>query len=375
LPGCGRMFRFMNFNALGWTLPLTALLAAALCLVLIPLANRLGLVDHPGVRKVHETMTPLTGGMALLITLAMVVAWQLEADRFVQALLMGGMLIFLVGLVDDRRELTAAPRFLVQVVACAIMMAWADVGLHDFGPLFTPSVLELGLLSAPITIFAALGVINSFNLIDGMDGLAGSIFLVAAMGMALFAGLAGQLQMLWLLLLCCAAMFGFLLLNARFPWNLRARVFLGDSGSMLLGFLLAWCFIALGNDRPYAGERAFMPMTAVWLFAVPLLDTTVQIWRRRRAGLPIFGADQHHLHHAFLRAGYTVAQTWMALTLLALVLGGMGVLFEVAGAPDYLSFWVFIGCAIVYAQYMKRTWEQQRFLGRHFIYNEFDAEP
>jgi UDP-GlcNAc:undecaprenyl-phosphate GlcNAc-1-phosphate transferase len=369
------MFRFMNFNALGWTLPLTALLAAALCLVLIPLANRLGLVDHPGVRKVHETMTPLTGGMALLITLAMVVAWQLEADRFVQALLMGGMLIFLVGLVDDRRELTAAPRFLVQVVACAIMMAWADVGLHDFGPLFTPSVLELGLLSAPITIFAALGVINSFNLIDGMDGLAGSIFLVAAMGMALFAGLAGQLQMLWLLLLCCAAMFGFLLLNARFPWNLRARVFLGDSGSMLLGFLLAWCFIALGNDRPYAGERAFMPMTAVWLFAVPLLDTTVQIWRRRRAGLPIFGADQHHLHHAFLRAGYTVAQTWMALTLLALVLGGMGVLFEVAGAPDYLSFWVFIGCAIVYAQYMKRTWEQQRFLGRHFIYNEFDAEP
>jgi hypothetical protein len=70
-----------------------------------------------------------------------------------------------------------------------------------------------------------------------------------------------------------------------------------------------------------------------------------------------------------------VRQTWLALTLLALALGGVGVLFELAGAPDYLSFWVFIACAIVYAQYMKRTWEQQRFLGRHFIYNEFDPEP
>jgi hypothetical protein len=69
-----------------------------------------------------------------------------------------------------------------------------------------------------------------------------------------------------------------------------------------------------------------------------------------------------------------VAQTWLALTLLALVLAGVGALFEVAGAPDYLSFWVFIACAITYAQYMKRTWEQQRFLGRHFIYNEFDPE-
>jgi len=344
-------------------------------LALIPVAGRVGLVDHPGVRKVHETVTPLTGGPALLITLSLVGAWWLTADRFFQALFAGGVLMFLVGLVDDRKGLTAAVRFLVQVVACAIMMAWADVRLHDFGPLFTPSVLELGLLSAPITIFAALGVINSFNMIDGMDGLGGSIFIVGALGMALFAGLAGQLQMLWLLLLCCAAVFGFLLLNARFPWNTRARVFLGDSGSMLLGFLLAWCFIALGNDRPYAAGRAFMPMTAVWLFAVPLLDTTVQIWLRRRAGLPVFGADQHHLHHAFLRAGYTVAQTWLALTLLAAVLGGAGVLFEVAGAPDYLSFWVFMACAIVYAQYMKRTWEQQRFLGRHFIYNEFDEEP
>ena len=213
-----------------WVLPVACLLTAGLCLALVPVATRLGLVDHPGVRKVHETVTPLTGGAALLISLSLVGAWWLTADRFVQALFAGGVLMFGVGLVDDRKGLTAAVRFLVQVIACAIMMAWADVRLNDFGPLFTPSVLELGLLSAPVTIFAALGVINSFNLIDGMDGLGGSIFIVAALGMALFAALASQFQMLWPLLLCSAAVFGFLLLNARFPWNLRARVFHGHSG-------------------------------------------------------------------------------------------------------------------------------------------------
>ena len=143
-----------------------------------------------------------------------------------------------------------------------------------------------------------------------------------------------------------AAVFGFLLLNARFPWNQKARVFMGDSGSMFLGFILAWCFIALGNDHNETGERAFMPITAVWLIAVPLLDTTTQMWRRWRAGKSPLGADQFHLHHAFLRAGYTVGETWLNMMLMALVLAGIGAgCSRLAGCPDYLSFWTFMaGC-------------------------------
>lgn len=352
------------------------LTTAALCLGLIPLAHKIDLVDHPGGRKVHESTTPLAGGPAIFITFAAMTAWVLIDERFVQALLLGGSLMFLVGLVDDHRRLSPITRFLVQVTACLIMIIWGEVRLEDFGSLFTSGVLGLGVLAIPITVFAALGVINSFNMIDGMDGLAGGIFLVAAAGMAMFAGFADQAMVQWLLLITMAAVLGFMLLNARFPWNEKARVFLGDSGSMLLGFILAWCFIALGNDHNETGQRAFMPMTAIWLVAVPLLDTSTQIWRRWRSGQSALGADQYHLHHAFLRAGFSVGETWFNIMLLALVLGGAGILIEMFGVPGYRSFWAFIVFAFIYYFYMKHCWSSQRFLGRHFIYEEFEiTEP
>jgi len=349
-------------------------LTAVLCVALIPMAKKIGLVDHPGRRKVHDTATPLTGGPALAIAFVPMLMMFMSGEPFLQALAMGSFLMFLVGLVDDLRRLSALTRFVVQVAACGVMVAWADIHLEDFGQLFWNSTLQLGPLEVLITIFAALGVINAFNMIDGMDGLSGSIFLVAVAGMALLAGLALQQKTFLILLMCFAAVMGFMLLNARFPWNDKARVFLGDSGSMLLGFILAWSFIALGSDVNEGGARAFMPMTAVWLIAVPLLDTSTQIWRRWRAGRPVLKADQYHLHHAFLRAGFGVRGTWLSITLLALALAVFGIGFELTELPDYLSFWTFMAFAFTYYFYMKQSWYLQRFLGRDFIYNEFD-EP
>ncbi|MGD8930780.1 MAG: MraY family glycosyltransferase, partial [Lysobacterales bacterium] len=361
-------------NGATWILPLTVVLTAALALLLMPLARGTGWVDHPGGRKVHETPTPLAGGWAIFIVCAAVLALTVPHSRFVQALGAGGLLMFLTGLVDDRKHIPFPVRFLLQVVACAIVMAWAGVRLDDFGQLFTSNVRTLGILSAPITVFAALGVINAYNMIDGMDGLAGSIFLVGTGGMALFAGMNGQLSMLWLLLVAAAAVLGFMLLNVRSSWNPRARLFLGDSGSLLLGFTLAWCFIRLGNDHEFGAVRAFVPMTAVWLFAVPLLDTSTQIWRRFRAGASPFQADQEHLHHAFLRAGYSTGEAWLNITLLAAALGGFGILVDVSALPEYLSFWFFIAFAFAYYFYMRHSWEKQRFLGRNFVYADF-GEP
>jgi UDP-GlcNAc:undecaprenyl-phosphate GlcNAc-1-phosphate transferase len=354
---------------------IATVVSAGLCLALIPLARRVGLVDIPGARKVHAEPTPLTGGPALLITSGLMLFFMARGNPFIQGLAIGGLLMFVIGLIDDYRPLSARIRFLVQIVACMVIIVYADVRLDDFGRLLWDSSLTLGWLSIPITIFAALGVINSFNMIDGMDGVSGSVFLVAAAGMAMLAGMALQVKIHMLLLVACSAVLGYLLLNARLPWNQKARVFMGDSGSQFLGFFLAWCFIALGSDHNEAGQRAFMPMTAVWLFAVPLLDTTTVMWRRWLAGSSPLAADQHHFHHAFLRAGFTVRQTWLAITGLAILLAVIGLVFEMAGAPDYYSFWTFLAVAVIFQAYIKSSWRLQRFLGRDFIYNEFVTSP
>jgi UDP-GlcNAc:undecaprenyl-phosphate GlcNAc-1-phosphate transferase len=285
-------------------------------------------------------------------------------------MLMGAGALLLTGLIDDLYELSATLRFLLQVGICLLLVKFGNARLEDLGQLFSGNVLQLGWMSIPITVFAAMGVINSFNLIDGMDGLSGTLFLVAAGGMALFAALAGSNALLWLLVLSMASVLGYLSLNARLPWNEKARVFLGDAGTLMLGFLLAWCFIRLGSGP----RRVFMPMTAVWLFAVPLLDTSTLIWRRWREGRSAFAADQNHLHHAFLRAGFSVEQTWARIFLLALALAVLGIGFELSRLPEWLSFYTFMLVAFTYYFYLKHSWATQRFLGRHFIHHDFIYE-
>jgi UDP-GlcNAc:undecaprenyl-phosphate GlcNAc-1-phosphate transferase len=362
-----------------WLLALlTILLSAGLAWLLIPIATKIGWVDHPGERKVHESKTPTIGGAAVFVALvtAFFVARTTGAVPdfstipFFLILLQGGAVLFLVGLLDDLIELHALLRLFLQMAVCLAIVHYTGVELHDFGRLFSNEVSVLGWLAGAITIFSALGVINSFNLIDGMDGLSGAMFLITAAGMAGFAAVAGQTSTMWFLLFAMAAVLGFLLLNTRLPWNAKARVFLGDSGSLMLGLVLAWCLIKLGSGP----ERAFMPMTAVWLFAVPLLDTTTLIWRRWGEGRSAFSADQNHLHHAFLRAGYSVGAAWAAMVAFSLVMAGIGVAFELGPVPHYLSFYTFMLLALIYYFYMKHCWGAQRFLGRHFIHHDFTVE-
>ena len=355
-------------------LPLTAALSAGLAFLMIPLARKTGWVDRPGGRKLHLDATPLVGGMAVYVALAAAVAVSpiphLPHHSFCLVMLLGAGALLLTGLIDDLYELSPISRFLLQVGICLLMVQFGNARLEDLGQLFSGDVLQLGWMSIPITVFAAMGVINSLNLIDGMDGLSGTLFLVAAGGMALFAALAGSSALFWLLLIAMASVLGYLLLNARFPWNEKARVFLGDAGTLMLGFLLAWCFIRLGNGP----SRAFMPMTAVWLFALPLLDTSTVIWRRWREGRSAFSADQNHLHHAFLRAGFSVEQTWARISLLALTLAVFGIGFELSRLPEWLSFYTFMVMAFGYYFYLKHSWATQRFLGRHFIHHDFTFE-
>ena len=335
-----------------------AFLTVVFALVLMPLARNFGWMDRPAGRKAHAGPTPLVGGVAIFLSCTLVVfTSRLPFDNY---LLLACSIVLVSGLVDDRWPLNPVTRFGAQILACLVMVYFGGVVLNDFGSLFWDRVLNLGPFSVPVTVFAALGVINAFNMIDGMDGESGSVFLVCCLGMAVLAARTGQFDAVMLLMIAAGAVLGFLALNARLPWNQRGRIFLGDSGSLLLGFFLAWMFIDLGNGD----NRAFAPMTAVWIFGIPLLDTTRLIRRRWREGGSAFAADRFHLHDAFLRARFTTGQTWLFMTLLCILSALVGVLSEIYAVPEYLRFYGFIVFGLVYLAIMRRTWRTRKFLGR-----------
>jgi UDP-GlcNAc:undecaprenyl-phosphate GlcNAc-1-phosphate transferase len=343
-------------------------LTALLCIALGPLARRLGWVDRPDWRKQHSGDIPLVGGPAIFLAVLAVLAWRGGWSPWVQVLAWSSAIVFVTGLIDDRAHVRVPVRFGLQILALLCMIFAGDVQLYNFGNLFWERLLGLGPLAVPITVFSALGVINAFNMIDGLDGLSGSLALIALGGLAFFAGRAGLVEEHTVLLVVFGAVLGFLLLNFRFPWRERARVFLGDSGSSWLGFVMAWFFIALSqNYQPTGLTRAYAPITAVWLFGLPLMDTTYVMIRRARAGEPIFGADRRHLHHLFLRTGHSVRMTWAVMVGIALLMALLGIYAELRGWPEWAMFYAYVGLCLGYFLWMERVWKTGRFLERDVV--------
>ena len=349
----------------GTILLAASLLTVVLCFALGPLAHRLGWVDKPDWRKQHDGDIPLAGGPAIYLAVALVLVWTGGWSGLIHTLMWTSGIVFLTGLVDDRKHIRVLLRFVLQIAALLCMVWYGGVMLHNFGNLFWERLLGLGPLAVPITVFAALGVINAFNMIDGMDGLSASLALIALGGLAFLAGRGGFVEEQNLLLLVFAAVLGFLLLNFRFPWREKALVFLGDSGSSWLGFFLAWFFIALSQDDPSEGiTRAYAPITAIWLFSLPLMDTTYVMIRRARLREPVFGSDRRHLHHLFLRSGFSVRQTWVVMTGFALLMALLGIYAELRGWPEWGMFYSYVGLSFGYLVWMNRVWKARRFLGR-----------
>ena len=339
----------------------TTALSIAICVLLKPMAKYIGLLDHPNERKVHQSPVPLVGGLAIYIALVLVIVLATPHGLNAFPLLVACGFMVITGMLDDLHELSPITRFIMQILACCIMIFASGVVLTDFGSLMWNGVFQLGWFSIPITIFAALGVINAFNMMDGIDGLSSIIFIIAGSAMAWLALRAGHVFNAGILMIAVASALGFFLLNARLPWNKRARVFLGDSGSIFLGLFLAWQFIDLGNGD----DRAFAPMTAVWLLAIPLLDTVRLMTQRWRSGKSSMEADQYHLHHAFLKAGFGVGVTAFLITLLILFTTVIGLAGEILGWPEYLMFYGYIAFGLFYLYIMRRCWKDGRFLGRN----------
>jgi UDP-GlcNAc:undecaprenyl-phosphate/decaprenyl-phosphate GlcNAc-1-phosphate transferase len=282
------------------------------------LAKRLGFVAAPGGRHIHLKPTPILGGWALYLAFAGAVAWYLGVRdwRVVGMLTLCG-LTTLIFTYDDKFQM---PPWLKLAVQLAIgLLAVLGFGLNiTFFTLFGNHTVQLGLLSYPLTLFWLLGMQNTINLLDGVDGLAAGVVAIVAGILAAAAISKGNDENVVILSAALAgACLGFLIFNFH-----PAKVFMGDSGSSFLGLALALLSV-IGVAKVAVGFAIAVPLIAL---AVPIADTALAIVRRRRAGLSIAHADTRHIHHQLLDFGLTQPQTCLLFYGATALLGSIGLM-------------------------------------------------
>lgn len=354
--------------AYSYTLSLfTAFIAAAILLSsLRRVAFHINLTDKPDHRKDHKGEVPLIGGLCMFLALCFAILTLDFPIRDLKPFFAGSMILVMVGILDDMRELPPSSRFIAQIIAALIMSEWGSIFLSDLGMLVFPgNTLELGWFALPFTIFATIGVINALNMVDGVDGLAGSTSLVTTGSLILLALCSGELLSAKILGLIAAVLTAFLLFNWRFAQHQRALVFMGDAGSMFLGFTLAWFLI-----KSAQGEGRLMePVTAIWIFAVPLIDTVSMMLRRVMKGRSPFAADREHFHHLLLMAGFSHRETVLIILLVSVICAATGLAGHFYGIPEAVMFYLFLLLFGTYFYSTLRAWKLMRFLKRSFAHS------
>ncbi|MEO7741954.1 MAG: MraY family glycosyltransferase [Usitatibacter sp.] len=346
-------------SATAGELPATMLLLAAFCTsaagvaVLSRLAPRLGLIDVPGGRKAHASAVPLVGGLAIFLAVLLTAYFANLAPALAPFLLALSCLIA-IGCWDDVAEISPRTKFAIQLLAAAIMIWSAGVELRSVGDLLGWKPIGLWIFAVPMTMLAIVGVVNAINMMDGLDGLAGSVAIVAFAWYAAAAVSSGPGTAFATAVVFCGALAGFLVFNLRLPWQPQARVFLGDAGSMMIGFALGW----LAIDLTQGAGRTFSPIAALWVLLLPLADCVSLMARRLGRRESPFLADRFHIHHYLQARGFTDGQVLALLVSVSTLFGAVGYFGWRLGLPEAALFWPFFFGFFAYHFWIQREWRR-----------------
>ena len=339
----------------------TFLLTLAAIFILIPVANKIGLVDKPQGRKQHVGAIPLIGGISIFTGVALTLSWfGLPMDTHWYYLLCGGTIVVL-GVFDDFLDLSVKLRLCAQVIIALVMMYGLQLYVGNLGDLLGTGDIKLGYIGIPFTVIAVIAAINAFNMIDGIDGLAGMLSGVSFVSLTLMMGVGGQLEHAVLPMVLVFAIIPYLLFNLDLVGKGKGKIFMGDAGSMLIGLSVIWLLI-IGSQSDSA---SFRPVTALWVIAIPLMDMVAIMIRRMRKGQSPFMADREHLHHIFLRLGLNSRQSLVIITSLASMLATIGVVGEYLLVPDLVMLLLFLLMFAIYSLSLQYIWRITRFIKRY----------
>ncbi|MBI4950285.1 MAG: undecaprenyl/decaprenyl-phosphate alpha-N-acetylglucosaminyl 1-phosphate transferase [Deltaproteobacteria bacterium] len=319
----------MFANVLGLALISSCLSIAAIKLVLTYCRNRPIGLDFPDRRKVHRTPVPRLGGLGILAGFAAAVYFA-GPSREAVSLFAGAVIIFAVGLIDDLKNINWKYKMAGTVIATSITVFYGGIVLDNLGDLFGAGPVRLGVLSVPFTFFCVIGVVNALNMIDGLNGLAGGLSVIMLGAIAFFAYLSGSAAFVYVAVALIGSLAGFLVFN--YP---KGSIFMGDSGSNLLGFALAISAIAL-----FRTKLPSEPMIPVVILSLPIFDTVRVMVGRMRKGKSPFYPDKTHIHHILTRVGVRSRKAVFVLCLLTLAFSVSAVVLREAKGWQLLILFV-----------------------------------
>ena len=298
----------------------------------IRFAKKIGAVDKPDNRKVHKNVMPRIGGLAIYI--AFLVGFILVSS-FIElpvSIMIGATIIMLTGFIDDKFQIKPWQKMLGQFIATVIILSDGLFIKFLTVPFFEQSVQVSLWIAIPISILWIMGVTNSVNLIDGLDGLASGVTIIAASAIFIMALIMDDVQVAFLSITLIGATLGFLFFNFH-----PAKIFMGDTGSLLLGYLLA--VLSMIGFKQVTMITLIIPIV---ILAVPIIDTTIAIIRRKLNNQRIMDADKNHLHHRLLAAGFSHRQAVLFIYSIALFFGTSAILVYNANLLTSIIIFVLI---------------------------------
>ena len=299
-------------------------------------ALSMGLLDQPNKRKVHSCPKPLVGGIGMIMAVTFSSVLFIPPAHLI-GVYAGITLLGIVGFLDDFRELNHKWKFIAQICATVFIIYFGRNILKSLGDILPLGTIDLGILSLPFALFCSVGVMNAVNMIDGLDGLAGGISLIAFASFALLAYINNQ----WEFMLFSIAFSGAVVAFLRYNW--RARLFMGDTGSLTIGFILAFLSIAITQTD----QSLVPPVAPLLLLTVPIVDAVTTMTKRLLRGKSPFNADRTHFHHILLRLGFNQKRAVKIILGISCFFSATALTGTIFRIPEYFLFLVFFSYCIL----------------------------
>ncbi len=289
-------------------------------------ASKFQLIDKPNYRKQHQGEIPLVGGLIIYFNI-FIYSFFFDISFYMNTILLTSIILVLLGALDDAIEIGVVFRLITQLICCLIVIG-SGLVINNIGNyMFMPNI-QIGILSVVFTVFCVIGLTNSFNFIDGVDGLCASLALISVLSVIIISFLNKTVLFLEdfnFLILFSLTIFIFIIFNMTEYF----KIFLGDSGSMFLGFIVAWILILTSQSE----NQIIHPVLTIWCVTLPVFDITSVVIRRMLRRINPFKPDRRHVHHILIEMGYDKYSTTTIIVILSIVLNSFGFLIYYLSGP------------------------------------------